>query len=200
MATAGVAKWCFEGEGKANATRYKLTLSQEHKLTYLAENKHQSPKLLDTNRRRQVLAVAFALDVVAATFRWAPWPWTLPSSLPSAFYPEHTSIQKTRNPLKPNEKTFSNRHRTTVFRNPQLSSVKLTQLASPQFTTARFTAVRSTRTQLTTAALGRAGLQSRRNDRSAQGALAPETTILIRYERVCALATSGREFLMRDEL
>lgn len=185
MEKAGVAKWSLEGEDKANTTRYKLTLLQEHKITYLAENKRQSPKLLDTNRRRQFLAVALAFDLVAATFKWAPWT----STLPSAFYPEHTFIQKTPNPLKPNEKTFSNRYKLPHSRYSQLSSVKLAPRAAAQFRTPQFT----------TPAPGRAGFRSRRKDRGAQGALAPEATISICHKGSCALATTGQEFFTRNQ-
>ncbi|MFZ0521309.1 MAG: hypothetical protein WAL95_09815 [Candidatus Acidiferrales bacterium] len=66
METAGVAKWSLEGEDKANSTRYKLTLLPEQKIMHLAENKRQSPKLLDTNRQRRVFAIAPAFDSVAA--------------------------------------------------------------------------------------------------------------------------------------
>jgi hypothetical protein len=121
MERAGAVKRTFESEQETSASRYKLTLLQKQKMMHLAENKRRRLKLLDTNRRRRVLGVAAAFDLVAATFRWA----LLLLTLPSAFYPERSFIQELRKYLKTNEKIFSNRYRLTVFRSSQLSSVKL---------------------------------------------------------------------------
>lgn len=105
METAGALKWSFRGEREANASRYKWTILQEHEITHLAENKHQSPKLLDTNRQRWVFAVATVFDFAAATFRWAP----LTLRPPFALSPEQTFMQKFRNCLKTDKKGFSGR-------------------------------------------------------------------------------------------
>jgi hypothetical protein len=121
--TAGAVKRSFKGEHEANASRYKRTILQEHEITHLAENKHQSPKLLDTNRQRWVFAVATAFDFAAATFRRAP----LTLRPPFALYPEQTFMQKFRNCLKTSKKRFSGRYRVALFRIPQPSSVKLTR-------------------------------------------------------------------------
>jgi hypothetical protein len=123
METADALKWSFRGEREANASRYKWTILQEHEITHVAENKHQSPKLLDTNRQRWVFAVATVFDFAAATFRWAP----LTLRPPFALYPEQTFMQKFRNCLKTNKKRFSGRYRVALFGIPQPSSVKLTR-------------------------------------------------------------------------
>jgi hypothetical protein len=46
METSGAVKRSIEGEDKAKHSRCKLTLLEEQKITHLAENKHQFPKLL----------------------------------------------------------------------------------------------------------------------------------------------------------
>jgi hypothetical protein len=114
-----------------------------------------------------------------ATLRWAP----LNLRAPFAFYPEQTFIQKSRNLLKTNEKTFSNRNRFTLFRIPQPYPVKLVPHAPAR---------------ATIAALGRAGFQSRREGHNVSGALAPEATVLICCMGACEFAPRGQEFLMRE--
>ncbi len=188
METAGALQRSFKGEREANASRYKWTILQKQKITHLAENKRRRPKPLDTNRR----SVAFPCHndrggpacpetcraIQTERYRLfqttglpcdprfdSPFPYFLAASSrtlrPSHSNRNNTSFKNVRNPMSPNEKAFSNRNSTSLLPHSQPASVKL----------ARHGAACAS-----VAALGRAGLLSRRHGRKPHRAFAPEAS------------------------